>query len=106
MGDTYLYVLIYVDDLFITGNSLLAITKFKASLSITFYMKDLRSLKYFLGIEVARNAESIYLCQGKYALDIVSEVGLTGAKPIYTPMESNHKLATSTSPFFHMPDQY
>mgnify|MGYP004717773015 FL=1 len=56
-------------------------------------MKDLEQLKYFLGIEVARNAEGIFLCQWKYALDVISEVGLLGTKPAKTPLEQNHKLA-------------
>lgn len=51
----FLCVLIYVDDLLITGNSLAAITKFREYLSSYFHMKDLGPLKYFLGIEVAQN---------------------------------------------------
>ena len=39
-------------------------------------MKDLGALKYFLGVEVARNPEGIFLCQRKYVLDILSEAGL------------------------------
>lgn len=45
-------VIMYVDDLLITGNSFLVVIKFKASLSSPFQMKDLGILKYFLGIEV------------------------------------------------------
>lgn len=44
--------------------------------------------------------------QRKYAFEIISEDGLTRAKPIAIPMEPNHKLAKSTSPLFHMPDMY
>lgn len=33
----------------------------------------------------------------KYALEIIFETGLSGAKPISTPMELNHKLAKSSS---------
>lgn len=54
VGSTLLCILVYVEDLLITGNSLLAVNNFKASLSSTFHMKDLRILKYFLGIEVTR----------------------------------------------------
>jgi hypothetical protein len=45
-------------------------------------MKDLGSLKYFLGIEVARNSTGLFLYQRKYALDIISEVGMLGVKPV------------------------
>ncbi|GJW47591.1 retrovirus-related pol polyprotein from transposon TNT 1-94 [Tanacetum coccineum] len=85
-----LNVLVYVDDLIVSGNDHEAITQFKTYLSNFFHVKDLGNLKYFLGIEVARAKERIYLCQRKYALDIISEVGLLGAKPAKIPMEQNH----------------
>ena len=50
-------------------------------------MKDLGKLNYFLGIEVAWNSEGLFLCQRKYALDIISKTGLLGAKPAKTPLE-------------------
>lgn len=52
--------LIYVDDLLIIGNSQPTITKFKASLSACFHMKDLGPLKYFVGIEIARNPSGLF----------------------------------------------
>lgn len=68
-----LYVLVYVDDLLIGGTDPEAITKFKGYLSQCFKMKDLGLVKYFLGIEISRAPEGIYLSQRKYALDIVKE---------------------------------
>ncbi|XP_021740408.1 uncharacterized protein LOC110706764 [Chenopodium quinoa] len=56
-------------------------------------MKDLGSLKYFLGLEVARSKHGFYVCQRKYALDIIAETRLLGAKPADFLMEQNHGLA-------------
>lgn len=56
-----LYVLVCDDDLLIGGNDPAAISRFKGYLSECFKMKDLGPLKYFLGIEVARSPEGIYL---------------------------------------------
>ena len=77
----------YVDDLIILGDNHEAITKFKAYLHNCFHMKDLGILKYFLGVEVARSSAGIFLCQRKYALDIIAEVGLLGAKPSNVSIE-------------------
>lgn len=69
-------------------------------------MKDLDVLKYFLGIEVARNPTSMFLCQCKYALDIISEAGLLGSKPASFPFEQNHRLALATGDFLSDPEPY
>lgn len=65
-------------------------------------MKDLGVLRYFLGIEVARDPTGMYLCQRKYALDINSETGLLGVKLVSFPIEQNHKLALADGPL--LPD--
>lgn len=55
-------------------------------------MKDLGSLKYFLGIEVSRSEEGIFLSQRKYAFDLLSETSMTACSLVSTPMEANLKL--------------
>lgn len=71
-----------------------------------FSHEGLGVLKYFLGIEVSRGADEIFLCQLKYALDIVAETGLLGAKPALVPIEKNHHLALSEQPFMQDPERY
>nr|GEX75230.1 hypothetical protein [Tanacetum cinerariifolium] len=64
------------------------------------------NLKYFLGIEVARAKEGIFLCKRKYALDIIFEVRILGAKPEKIPMEQNHHLGLAQGRLFEDPEQY
>jgi hypothetical protein len=104
--DVQLVVLVYVDDLIICGNDRDSIQCFKDYLRRCFHMKDLGKLKYFLGVEVARSPKGVFLCQRKYALDIISEVGLLSAKPASTPLEQNHHLSLSNSELLVDPDRY
>jgi hypothetical protein len=55
-------------------------------------MKNLGGLKYFLGIEVARSNQGIFLSQRKYVLDVLTEVGMLECKPADTPIVQNHRL--------------
>ncbi|RVW31125.1 Retrovirus-related Pol polyprotein from transposon RE2 [Vitis vinifera] len=55
---------------------------------------------------VARNSDGIFLCQRKYTLDIISEIGLLGAKSAGTPLEQNHKLALAANSDLRDPGQY
>lgn len=72
----------YIDDLIISGSEPKAISEFKIYLGKCFYMKDLGSLKYVLGVEVSRKSKGIFLSQQKYTLNIISEVGLLGSKHV------------------------
>lgn len=69
-GPVFIALLVYVDDIVIASNSNDAISKLTEYLNNQFKLKDLRKLKFFLGLEMARNAKGISLCQRKYALVI------------------------------------
>ena len=64
-------VLIYVDDILIRGSSKRLIDNAKQVLKINFKIKDLGDLRYFLGIEFARNSEGILMHQRKYAMELI-----------------------------------
>jgi hypothetical protein len=60
-------------------------------------MKNLRGFKYFLGIEVARSKQDIFLSEPKYVLGLLCEVGMLDCKPTDTPIVQNHKLGEHPS---------
>ncbi|KAH9714566.1 retrovirus-related pol polyprotein from transposon RE2 [Citrus sinensis] len=90
-------VLIYVDDILITGPDSAALEAFITELSSVFALKDLGNLSYFLGIEVLYDAGCIYLSQRKYIRDLLSKVQLLECKGIDTPMITGIKLQKETS---------
>ncbi|XP_061363291.1 uncharacterized mitochondrial protein AtMg00810-like [Gastrolobium bilobum] len=86
-------LIVYVDDMILTGDDTDEMQALEAQLSTEFEMKNLGQLKYFLGIEVARSDQGICLSQKKYVLDLLNETGMLACKPVDTPIEMNHTLA-------------
>ena len=85
-------LIVYVDDMVVTGDDPEEMEALQQYLSKEFEMKDLGELRYFLGIEVARSRLGISLSQKKYVLDLLSETGMLACKPAETPIEMNHRL--------------
>ena len=84
-------LLLYVDDLFVTGmDGLIADTKRR--LATEFEMKDLGMMHYFLGMEVWQSTGGISLGQGKYAIEILKNFGMMDYKAMTTPMVSKLKI--------------
>jgi hypothetical protein len=88
-----IYVLIYVDDIIVTSSSSKAITALLQDLNADFALKDLGDLHYFLGIEVKKDGSDILLTQGKYAMELLSRVGMTDCKISSTPLSTTEKLS-------------
>ena len=86
-GCGLIVIVIYVDDLIITGSNKDEIADVKKVLGAKFDMKDLGELMYFLGIEVIRIEQGMWLLQGKYVLDMLKKYSMMAWKPISTPLK-------------------
>ena len=84
-------LLLYVDDMIITGSDAASIQEVKQQLQASFQMKDLGLLHYFLGLEVHSTSKGIFLHQHKYATDLIAMADLQSANPVDTPLEVNVK---------------
>ncbi|KAJ9550550.1 hypothetical protein OSB04_014595 [Centaurea solstitialis] len=99
-------VVVYVDDIIITGDDEVGITELKQFLQSQFQISDLGRLRYFLGIEVSRSPQGILLSQRKYVLDMLTECGLLGCKPVDTPMLPTRKLLPEDGDPMKDPERY
>nr|GEX14695.1 ribonuclease H-like domain-containing protein [Tanacetum cinerariifolium] len=88
VSGVFLALLVYVDDIIITGNSIYETEKFKVFSKSKFMIKDLGKLKYFLGIEVVDTDKGICLNQRKYVLYLLSEYGMLACKLAKTHLMS------------------
>lgn len=88
----FVILLVYVDDILVTSNSISLIDSVKSFLHYAFTIKDLRPTHYFLGLQIARGFMGTYVRQRKYVLDLISERGLSDAKTADTPMVKSEKV--------------
>ena len=79
-------LVVYVDDIVITGCDFKDISSLKSFFQSQFHTKDLGMLRYFLGIEVMRSKHGIFLSQRKYALDLLSKTRKLGLKACSSDM--------------------
>ena len=84
-----------MDDILIASNNIEAVNTFKVFLDAKFKLKDLGTLKYFLGLEVARTERGISLCQRKFVLELLSNTGLLACKPANVSMDQSAKFRSS-----------
>ena len=90
-----LIIVLYVDDLVLTGDELL-IHSCKADLAKEFEMKVLGLFHYFLGLEIWQRKGELFMSQGKYAWEILEKFHMQGCKPIDTPLLGNLKKEDAT----------
>jgi len=102
-----LFVLVYVDDILITGSSHEAIQQIIKQLSNEFALKDLGRLHFFLGIHVLWNSDgSLHLSQNQYITDLLQRTNMHNSKPLPTPMISSSRLSQDGTTAFYDPTLY
>ncbi|XP_019431405.1 PREDICTED: uncharacterized protein LOC109338588 [Lupinus angustifolius] len=94
-------LLIYMDDLILDGDDLNEIQSVKTHPDREFKIKDLGSLKYFLGLVVARSKLGISLCQRKYALDLLKDIDFLASKLVCTQMVKGTSMHQQDSDPYH-----
>ena len=92
-----LYLLIYVDDIILTGNSDTLVSQLVDYLAQRFSLKDLGQLSYFLGVEVVPHRLGILLSQRRYIQDLLKQTNMANAKPVLTPLPTSSTTISLTS---------
>ncbi|XP_070675898.1 uncharacterized mitochondrial protein AtMg00810-like [Malus domestica] len=85
---TLVFILVYVNNILVTGPSSIACQDVIKQLITMFSIKDLGALHYFLGIEVKRSSTGIFKSQTKYILDLLTKAKMVRAKSCSTPLST------------------
>ncbi|KAL2933517.1 Retrovirus-related Pol polyprotein from transposon TNT 1-94 [Bienertia sinuspersici] len=102
----FLVVLVYVDDMLVTGTSQVQIEEVKTCLDQAFTIKDLGQLNYFLGIEVKRTNSGTFLYQKKYISDILIDSGMENCIIAAAPLPTGLKLSAYSGEPITNPNVY
>ena len=97
---SFVYLLLYVDDMLIAAKNMSDVMILKKSLSEEFEMKDLGPAKKILGMEIQRDrkAGKLYLSQRRYIEKVLEKFGMQNSKPVSTPLASHFRLSAIQSP--------
>lgn len=105
-GTNVIYLLIYVDDMILTGNNNTLLDKLMVSLNTVFKMKDMSVVHYFLGIQVHQNNDGLFMNQSKYAVDLLITAGMADCAPMPTPLPLKLDLVTGQDELFSEPSYF
>ncbi|XXG58369.1 hypothetical protein AAC387_Pa04g0693 [Persea americana] len=97
---SYVYLLLYVDDMSIAAKDMSETNRLKTQLSGEFDMKDLGAAKKILGMEIQRDwkAGKLSLSQKRYLEKVMERFGMQSSKPVNTPLAAHFKLSAALSP--------
>jgi hypothetical protein len=101
----FIIIIVYVDDILLTGTDAIGIEATKKFLHFQFVTKNMGMINYFLGIKVQHVDGGLVQSQRKYVLDMLKETRMLGCKPASIPMDSS-PLANSESPLLEDVTKY
>ena len=81
VNDELLMVSLYVDDLLVTKSNMKQIDVFKREKEDVFEMTDMGKMTFFLGMEVKQKENEIFICQQKYAKEILKKFNMEKCRP-------------------------
>jgi len=87
-----IFLLLYVNDIIVTGSNPSHVSSLVLQLGKEFAMKDLGPLHFFLGVEVKYFEGGIHLNQSKYAVELLAKIEMTLSKAVATPLAQKHGL--------------
>lgn len=87
------YLLVYVDDLILTGSTVHVVNDIVKQLAAKFSIKDLGELSYFLGVEVLHSPDGMLLSQRKYMQDLLDRTHMSKTKVAKSPMATSPVLS-------------
>lgn len=90
-----MYLLVYVDDIIVTGNNSMAVKRMIEALAVRFSIKDMGRLHFFLGVEVVHKPDGLVLTQSKYISEILKKYNMHESKGVLSPMSSSLMLQVS-----------
>ncbi|CAL2249462.1 unnamed protein product [Prunus armeniaca] len=89
-------LLLYVDDIILTGSKDSLVQEVIDELSAVFEMKDMGRLTYFLGLQISYHDNGdIFVCQTKYARELLAKAGMDTCRPCTTPCKPHCQLLAS-----------
>ncbi|BBH04952.1 P-loop containing nucleoside triphosphate hydrolases superfamily protein, partial [Prunus dulcis] len=101
-----IFLLLYVDDIMVTGTDSTHLQQFISLLGGHFDIKDLGPLSYFLGLQVLHKDGTVHINQFKYAYDILQKANLLNSKPASTTLATKVLLSVSDGALISNPTEY
>ncbi|KAB2606067.1 hypothetical protein D8674_005784 [Pyrus ussuriensis x Pyrus communis] len=106
-GEDIIVLLLYVDDIILTGSNVTKVQGVITALSEIFDLNDMGRLTYFLGLHIQYKSNGdMFLSQTKYAQELIKRAGMENCRPAPTPSKPHTQLLLSAGQPLSDPSLY